>query len=103
MRLLARDRTNDELDRALGALLGSCPEDLSGGIKPLYAYDYVEEMVAEMPAFDEWGLVRPHKDSPITVSSSCKDSSDHDSKATEGEEDADQIPPPRPPSVLTQP
>ncbi|KAE8781222.1 hypothetical protein D1007_45543 [Hordeum vulgare] len=52
--------THNELDGALTALLGPCPEDLSRARPPLYDYDDMEGMVAEMPAFDKWGLVGPH-------------------------------------------
>ncbi|KAE8809001.1 hypothetical protein D1007_14427 [Hordeum vulgare] len=84
---------HNELDGALGALFGSDPEDLPHATLSLYACDDMERLVAEMPIFDEQGLVGSHKGSSIAVSFSSENGSDQDSEATEGEEDAGRIPP----------
>ncbi|KAE8772815.1 hypothetical protein D1007_55119 [Hordeum vulgare] len=73
MRLYVTGMSSDELDGALGALLAPCVEDLPRAMPPLYACDDMKGMVAKMPAFHEWELVEPHKDSPIMVSSSGED------------------------------
>ncbi|KAE8805514.1 hypothetical protein D1007_18440 [Hordeum vulgare] len=69
MRLHVSAVMYDELDVALGLLLGPSPKDLPQAMPLLYASDDMERMIAEMPSFNEWRLVRPHKGSPITMSS----------------------------------
>ncbi|KAE8797887.1 hypothetical protein D1007_26898 [Hordeum vulgare] len=92
MRLHVNGPTRDEMDGALGALLGSDPKDLPGAMPPLYACDDVKELIVDMSIFDEWGLVGLQKGSSIAISSSREDGSDQDSEATQGEEDAGWIP-----------
>ncbi|KAE8809111.1 hypothetical protein D1007_14289 [Hordeum vulgare] len=92
MRLHVGGLTHDELDGALGALLGSNPKDLPPATPSLYACDNVKELVAKMPVFDEWGLVGLHRGSSIAVSSLGEDDNDQDSEATEGEQNVGRIP-----------
>ncbi|KAE8799214.1 hypothetical protein D1007_25339 [Hordeum vulgare] len=53
MRLHVSGLTHDELDGALGDLLGSDPEELPHAMPLLYAYDDMKELVTEIPVFDE--------------------------------------------------
>ncbi|KAE8794171.1 hypothetical protein D1007_31044 [Hordeum vulgare] len=91
MRLHVSCLTHNELDSALGALLGFDPEDLPHATPPLYACDDMEGLVEEMPVFDEWGLVGSHKGSSIAVSSSGEEDNNKDLEVTEGEEDVGRI------------
>ncbi|KAE8770725.1 hypothetical protein D1007_57481 [Hordeum vulgare] len=84
-------QTHDELDVALGSLLGPYPEDLPRATPPLYACDDMQGMVVQIPSFDEWEIVEPHKGSIIAVSSLGKERSNQYSEATEGEEEVGRI------------
>ncbi|KAE8774500.1 hypothetical protein D1007_53129 [Hordeum vulgare] len=86
--------THDKLDGVLAVQLGPCPEDLPHSTPQLYARDDMLEMVAGIPAFDEWAIIGPQKDCPITVLSSGGDKSDQDSEPTKGEVDTGRTPPP---------
>lgn len=44
---------HNKLDGALVALLGPCHEDLPRATPPLYAYDDIKGIVAEVPAYNE--------------------------------------------------
>ncbi|KAE8806115.1 hypothetical protein D1007_17717 [Hordeum vulgare] len=93
MRLHVNGLTHDELDGALGALLGSNHRDLPRAQPLLYACDHMKELVSNLPVFDKWGFVGSHRGSSIIVLSSVEDGSDQDSEATEGDEDAGRMPP----------
>ncbi|KAE8789783.1 hypothetical protein D1007_35995 [Hordeum vulgare] len=98
MRLHAAGLTFDELNEALGALLGFNP-DPPEAASLLYSYDDKADLVMGMCAFNEWGLVlssrvRSHNGSSIMVTSSSKGGSDEDSEVTEKDEDTSGEPPP---------
>lgn len=98
MRLHVAILMSEEMDGALGVLLGHTPEDRLEDASPLYCYEERLGMVAVMPAFDEWGLVGVGHDGPrgnpstVVLDSSDGDSAE-DSEATVEEENVSRAPP----------
>ncbi|KAE8778115.1 hypothetical protein D1007_49024 [Hordeum vulgare] len=76
--MIIKRLTHNDLEGALGALVGSDPEDLPHAIPPLYACDDMEGLVAEMPVLDEWALDESHKGSSVAVLSTAGEDSKQD-------------------------
>ncbi|KAE8805070.1 hypothetical protein D1007_18914 [Hordeum vulgare] len=83
------------MSAALSALLNLDPEDLLEATSPLYNLVETDELVANMPAFDKWGLVpsgptRSLGGSPVEVTSSSNELNDEDSEALKDDEEEEE-------------